>query len=313
MPIFDPLPQAPATDELPLHLWEAEGFTVAPWPEGTWQTGYNSHTWLLERSGARVVLKAVPKAQAVKFASGLRAAELAEQAGIPAGAPRRTRAGDLVAEHGPWCWGLLEYVAGRPPEPGNPQDLARAGHTLGRIHAALRDIPPLPQTLVWPHLDWLLAEQPFLEGREWIQQAIREGLETAASENLSSGVIHCDPRLTEFRFEEDRAGLLDWGEVMHGPHVFDLAGTLSFLDEETDPATFLAGYLETSPAPACDFTSLPVMLKVRAATEGWIYASREYHGVDLGQSLEYSNAKLIERARDNVRAAGELPPDAYLP
>ncbi|WP_019546339.1 phosphotransferase enzyme family protein [Streptomyces sulphureus] len=313
MPIFDPLPRAPSLEELPLHSWEAEGFEVVPWPEGTWQIGYNSHTWLLEAGSERVVLKAVPQAQAVKFASGLRAAELAERAGVRAGAPRRARDGGIVVEQGPWCWGLLEYVAGRPPELDSPSDLALAGRTLGLIHAALRDVPPLPQTLVWTRMDWLLAEQPFLEGREWIQQAIREGMEAASAEKLSDGVLHCDPRLTEFRFDGREAGLLDWGEVMHGPHVFDLAGTLSFVEEGTDPAPFLSGYLETSPAPVDDFTRLPAMLKVRAATEGWIYASREYHGVDLGQSPEYSNAKLIERARENVRAAEMLSPDFYVP
>ncbi|MEU2085800.1 phosphotransferase [Streptomyces albus] len=315
MPVVDPLPAAPTLGQLPLHHWDATDLTVVPWPEDIWQTGYNSHTWLLEGAhggaGDRWVLKAVPREQAVKFRSGLRAADLVERAGIPAGAPRGTRTGGLVAEDGDWCWALLTFVPGRPTDLTAPAELAAAGRTLGHIHAVLRGVAPLPRTMVWSQMDWVLEEQPFLEGREWITQALREGFQEASGK-LSEGILHCDPRLTEFRFEGDRVGLLDWGEVMHGPHVFDLAGTLSFVEDDTDPAPFLAGYLETSPASAEELRRLPAMLKVRAAMEGWIYARREYHGVALGQGAEHTNASLIERARENVRAADALSADSYL-
>ncbi|MGW7048914.1 phosphotransferase enzyme family protein [Streptomyces avermitilis] len=314
MPVFDPLPPTPSTEELPLHLWEeAEGFTIVPWPEDTWRIGYNSHTWLLGHGAERVVLKAVPKEYSTKFASGLRAADLAEQAGIPSGAPYRTREGAVVADQGVWSWGLLRYVKGRPTDEEDPKDLAMAGRTLGRVHAALRDVPPLPDTMVWTQMGWLLEPQPFLqEGREWIQQAIREAFE-AIPDKLSTGVIHCDPRLTEFRFDGDAIGLLDWGEVMHGPHIFDIASTLSFAAEGADPTPFVAGYLETSPAASEELAYVPLMLKVRAAVEGWVYARRDYYDVDLGQVAEHTNTTLIERSRENVRAADALPHDFYLP
>ncbi|MDX2939775.1 phosphotransferase enzyme family protein [Streptomyces ipomoeae] len=312
MPVFDPIPEAPAADRLPFHLWDGPEFTVIPWPEDSWNIGYNSHTWLLDDGNKKAVLKAVPKEQAVKIESGLRAAEMAEKAGIPSGAPRPTRDGGIVAEHGEWCWALLEYVSGRPTDLGNPAELARAGQTLGSIHAALRDVPPLPQIMVWKHMDWVLEEQPFLEGLDWIQQAIREGFDSVP-EDLSDGLIHCDPRLTEFRFDGDTVGLIDWGEVMHGPHVFDLAGTLSFIEDGTDPIPFLTGYLETSPATVDEFRHLPAMLKVRAAVEGWVYARRRHHGIDLGQVGEHTNDTLIERSLKNVLAADALPKDFYLP
>ncbi|MEU5539916.1 phosphotransferase [Streptomyces sp. NPDC020362] len=306
------MPEAPAVDRLPLHLWGGPEFAVVPWPEDTWKIGYNSHTWLLERNSERAVLKAVPKEQGTKFESGLHAAEISEWSGIPSGAPRRTRNGKIVVEHGDWCWALLEYVAGRPTDPENPVELAQAGRTLGRIHVALRDVPPLPQTMVWEQMDWALVEQPFLDGLEWIQQAIREGFD-AVPENLSDGKIHCDPRLTEFRFDGDRVGLLDWGEVMHAPHVFDLAATLSFIEEGIDAEPFVSGYLETSPASADELIYLPTMLKIRAALEAWVYARRQYYGVDLGQIAEHTNASLIERSRENILAAEALPKDFYMP
>jgi Ser/Thr protein kinase RdoA (MazF antagonist) len=167
--------------------------------------------------------------------------------------------------------------------------------------------------MVWTQSDWLLAPQPFLEeGREWIQQAIKECLVSAPGA-LSSGVIHCDPRLTEFRFDGSTVGLLDWGEVMSAPHIFDIATMLSFMEEDTDPAPFFAGYLETSPAKADEFRYMPLMLKMRAAVEGWVYARREYYGVDLGLVGEYTNTSLVERCRVNVEAATRLPEDFYLP
>ncbi|MEU6229193.1 phosphotransferase [Streptomyces sp. NPDC047042] len=312
MPVFDPLPEAPAVDRLPLHFWNRPDFTVVPWPEDTWKIGYNSYTWLLEGNGERAVLKAVPKEQQIKFESGLRAAEMSERAGIPSGAPRPALDGKIVVEHGDWCWALLEYVAGRPTDPENPAELAQAGRTLGRIHAALRDVPPLPQTMAWNQMDWALADQPFLDGLDWIQKAIREGFD-ATPKTLSDGIIHCDPRLTEFRFDGDRVGLLDWGEVMHAPHVFDLAATLSFLEEETDWEPYVSGYLETSPGPVDDLIYLPIMLKTRAALEGWVYARRKYYGIDLGQVAEHTNASLIERSRENILAAEALPKDFYMP
>ncbi|WP_369355252.1 phosphotransferase enzyme family protein [Streptomyces sp. cg2] len=310
MPVFDPLPAAPAAEDLPLHLWEDADFRVVPWPAETWKIGYNSHTWLLERDGDRAVLKAVPKGYGVKFASGLRAAEMAERAGIPSAAPRRTRAGEVVAEHGDWCWGLLEYLEGRPTNTDDPAELAMVGGTLGRIHESLRAVPPLPETMVWSRMEWLLEPQPFLADLEWIQQAIREGF-AALPEILSDGIIHCDPRLTEFRFDGAKVGLLDWGEVMHGPHMLDVATTLSFMDPEIDPTPFLKGYLETSPAGVEDFAQLPTMLKLRAAIEGWIYARRRHFDVDLGQIGEHTNSTLIDRARDNIAAADALPADHY--
>ena len=312
MPVFDPLPDAPVDDELPLHFWAENGLTVVPWPEETWQIGYNSHTWLLEAEGERRVLKAVPREQGTKFASGLHAAETVQRRGIPSGAPRRTREGDIVAEEGAWCWALLEYVDGRPTDLDNPAELAQVGRTLGNIHAALRDVPPLPQTMVWTQMDWVFEEQPFLKEHEWIQQALREGF-AAIHENLSDGIIHCDPRLTEFRFDGDSVGLLDWGEVMHGPHVFDVAATLSFVEDDVDPTPFVAGYVETSPASSEELIYLPTMLKMRAALEGWIYARRLHFGVDLGQIAEYNNANLIERSRENALTADALPKDFYLP
>ncbi|MFD8463419.1 phosphotransferase enzyme family protein [Streptomyces antimycoticus] len=311
MPVFDPLPPAPAADDLPLRFWGTEDFEVVPWPEGTWEIGYNSHTWLLERPGDRAVLKAVPKAYGVKFASGLRAAEMAEQHGVPSGAPRRTVGGEVVAEDGEWCWGLLEHLEGRPTDTGNPDELAQAGRTLGRIHASLSNVPPLPETMVWAHMEWLLEPQPFLEGLEWIQQATREGF-AALPKDMSDGIIHCDPRLTEFRFHGTAVGLLDWGEVMHGPHLLDVATTLSFMDEETDHVPFLTGYLETAPTSEGEYAHLPTMLKLRAAIEGWIYARRRHFDVDLGQVGEHTNDTLIQRSRDNISAAEALPKDFYL-
>lgn len=310
MPIFDPLPDAPAVDQLPLQLWDAQDFKLVDWPENSFQIGYNSHTWLLARGDDHVVLKAVPAEQAVKFGSGLAAANICEQAGIPSGAPRPTRDGRSVAVDGPWSWALLNYVHGTRTDATDPDQLGTAGRTLGRIHTALKDTPPLPETMVWTAMQWALAPMPFLEGLDWIQQALREAFDELPKD-LSQGVIHCDPRLTEFRFDGETVGLIDWGEVMYGPHISDLATTLSFMDEGTDHKAFLHGYTETAPGTADEFVHLPTMLKARAALEGWIYARRAAFGVDLGQIAEYNNEKLIERSRQNILAAEALSRDFY--
>lgn len=310
MPVFDPLPEAPTAGQLPLPLWGAQQFSVVDWPQDSFQIGYNSHTWLLADGDDLAVLKAVPADQAVKFASGLTAAGIAELAGIPAGAPRPTLDGATVAVDGPWSWALLNYVRGTRTDASDAAQLAQAGRTLGRIHTALKDTPPLPETMVWTHMEWALAPMPFLDGLEWIQQALREVMEQLP-DDLSQGVIHCDPRLTEFRFDGDTIGLIDWGEVMHGPHISDLAATVSFMDEGTDPKPFLSGWAETAPGSADELVYLPVLLKARAALEGWVYARRAAFGVDLGQIGEHNNHTLIERSRQNILAAEALPRDFY--
>jgi Ser/Thr protein kinase RdoA (MazF antagonist) len=311
MPVFDPLPQSPDVGDLPLARWGWQDAIVVPWPAETWKIGYNSHTWLLELDDVRAVLKAVPRGYGVEFSSGLIAAEMAEEQGIPSGGPHRTDGGEVVIEHGEWSWGLLSYLDGRPTDTEDPAELALVGRALGRIHSALREVAPLPDTMNWQQMDWILEPQPFLEDKEWIQRSFREGF-AALPANLSSGIIHCDPRLTEFRIQGELVGLLDWGEVSHGPHMYDIAATLSFMDKSIDHAPFLSGYLETSPARREEFAQLPTMLKVRASIEGWIYARREHFAVDLGQVGKHTNSSLIERSRDNIAAAEAMPKDFYL-
>ncbi|MFH8387744.1 phosphotransferase enzyme family protein [Kitasatospora sp. NPDC018058] len=311
MPVFDPLPSAPSATELPLHLWGREAYEVEPWGD-TWQIGYNSHTWLLQLDSGRHVLKAVPRDQGVKFASGLEAALLIDGQGVPSGAPLRTVDGAVAGYAGEWCWALLDYVGGTPADPADPEQLALVGRTLGRIHTGLRELPPLPGVMTWGRLDWLLVEEPFLEGRPWIQQAIRESL-AALPDELTVGMIHCDPRVTEFRIDQGRAGIFDWGEAMYAPHVFDLATTLSFLDDDVDSKPFLSGYLTESVISAEELAYIPAALKLRAGIEAWIYARRLHFGVDLGQQGEHTNATLIERARTNIAAAELKDRTSYLP
>ncbi|GAA0553186.1 hypothetical protein GCM10010172_39660 [Paractinoplanes ferrugineus] len=301
----------PSPESLPLQPWGAEDFTVVSWPEQDWHAGWNSRVWLLERDGERAVLKAVPEHLPTRLRPGLEAAEIVEAAGIPAGAPYRTTGGDVAADADDWTWVLLRYVPGRSASAADHDDLALAGRVLGRVHTALSDVPETPETSVFTQRDWLTMEQPFLVGdNAWIPAAIEAGF-AAMPADLSTGLIHGDPQINDFRVGPEATGLIDWAEVLHAPYVFDLGILLSTLGAGVDPEPLLAAYLSAAPVKAAEFAYLPEMMKIRAAIEGWIFASRDAFGIELGDS-SYTNAEIVQLARGRYLAAEALAPDHFL-
>jgi Ser/Thr protein kinase RdoA (MazF antagonist) len=292
-------------------MWGWDTYSVQPWGD-SWQMGYNSRTWLLRHDAGLHVLKAVPHEQRAAFTSGLRAALIVDARGVPSGAPRLTLDGEVAGEDSGWCWALLDYVEGAPADPASPDQLARVGETLGLIHTGLRDLPALPGVMTWGHLDWLLAEEPFLDGHPWVQRAIREALE-ALPRDLTVGMIHCGARVGEFRIGRDAVGLVDWGDVMYAPHIYDLATTISFLPADTDPMPFLRGYLTESIIAADELRYIPSALKLRAGIEAWVYARRLRFGISIGQKGAHINSTLMERARKNIAAAEAKDEASFLP
>jgi Ser/Thr protein kinase RdoA (MazF antagonist) len=291
-------------------MWGWDTYSVQPWGD-SWQMGYNSRTWLLRHDTDLHVLKAVPADRRAEFTSGLRAALIIDAKGVPSAAPRLTLDGEVAGEDGGWCWALLDYVEGAPADPTDPDQLARVGETLGLIHAGLRDLPALPGVMAWGHLDWLLAEEPFLDGHPWIQHAIREALD-ALPRDLTVGMIHCGARVSEFRIRRDTVGLVDWGDVMYAPHIYDLATTISFLPAGVDPKPFLRGYLAESVIGAEELRYIPSALKLRAGIEAWIYARRLGFGISIGQKGAHVNSTLMERSRKNIAAAEAMDETSFL-
>ncbi|GGY04317.1 phosphotransferase enzyme family protein [Streptomyces minutiscleroticus] len=302
MPVFEALPAAPEDGELPLVRWGEGSWSVLPWEREVADQGYNSHTWQVANGERRYVLKAVPKSHGAGFAAGLGVARGVAEQGILSGTPNTTTTGDLVVLEGDWCWGLLDYMDGERVDRTDAEQMRIVGGTLAAIHRALVDHPVPAGVITWPQIDWLLAENEALKPYPWIQRAMREALEVIP-DDLTLGVVHGDPRVTEFRIKNGTGGLLDWGEVMYGPHVFDVASTLIYLDDEADKESFLRGYLATSVIDASQLAYVDVMRKFRYAVEAWFFAHRESLQITLGQEAgEHTNASILKMKHEDIEA-----------
>jgi Ser/Thr protein kinase RdoA (MazF antagonist) len=302
VPVFNPLPTLPSVDQLPLAAWVGDDWSVLPWEREPVEIGYNSHTWKVDSGGVLSVLKAVPLEHADRFEVGLSVATTAASHGVPSGAPRPTADGALVARSGDWCWALLEFLDGQRIDTTDAAQLHEVGAVLGRVHTALRDMPRPEHVMAWDEMDWLLADADFLEPHPWIQRAVAESM-AELPHDLVTGVIHGDPRVTEFRTDGAVVGLLDWGEVMYAPHVFDVATVLSYLDAGTDTEPLLRGYLSESVIGAAELTHVDTVRKFRYAAEAWIYARRESFGITLGQEgSHHTNLSILEMKRDDIAA-----------
>src|ERR1039458_10761629 len=95
--------------------------------------GMGSRTWIVDDAGRRWVLKAGAPALGGQMAGGLAVAQRLDLAGIPAGAPEPTRAGELTATVSGCRLGLLAWVPGRPLTRGDhPVDAYRHGQAEAR-------------------------------------------------------------------------------------------------------------------------------------------------------------------------------------
>lgn len=302
MPVFEPLPTAPEDQVLPLDRWGNGEWSVLPWEREVVDQGYNSHTWKVARGEESYVLKAVPESHAAPFETGLGMARLVADEGIPSGAPISTTDGELVVHADNWCWGLLAHMGGDRVDTTDPAQMRVVGGTLASIHRALKDVPAPGTVISWNRIDWLLAEDEFLKPYPWIQRAIGEARD-AIPGDLTVGIVHGDPRVTEFRIDNAVGGLLDWGEVMHAPHIFDVASTLSYLDSEADRESFLRGYLDNSVIEAGELAHVDAMRKFRYAVEGWFFAQRERFQITLGQEGgEHTNASILKMKQEDIEA-----------
>ena len=112
--------------------------------------GMGSRTWIVDDAGRRWVLKAVAPALGGQMAGGLAVAQRLELAGIPAGAPEPTRAGELTATVSGCRLGLLAWVPGRPLTGQDERQRRLIGTILGQVHQVLPDqTVPVTQRFHW--------------------------------------------------------------------------------------------------------------------------------------------------------------------
>lgn len=126
------------------------------------------------------------------MAGGLAVAQRLELAGIPAGAPEPTRAGELTATVSGCRLGLLAWVPGRPLTGQDERQRRLIGTILGQVHQVRSD-----QTVpVTQRFHWVAPAAGHLSLRPWLRPAVASAvaaIDRVPGRCWSTGLLHADP------------------------------------------------------------------------------------------------------------------------
>ena len=180
---------------------------------------------------------------------------------------------------------LVSYVPGRPLEGETPQPgLARAlGRSLAQLDAALSDFehPGQSQVLLWDmqrasELRGLMRHVDDADLRALVHSCLDGFEQTAmpAFETLRCQVIHNDLNpgniLVEDTEPPDVAGIIDFGDMVRGPLIVDVAIAASYfrsVENRLEPMrAFVAGFESVTPLADIERSLLFELIKMRLAT-----------------------------------------------
>ncbi|MBB4691127.1 phosphotransferase enzyme family protein [Paractinoplanes abujensis] len=254
--------------------------------------GMNSATWFVTDGEQRWVAKAVVPAARESFRGGLAVATALETAGIPAGAPRPTRLGDLVADVDGVPVGLLTWVPGAEPD-----DQRVIGATLGRVHRALRDVS-VPGA---ERFHWVDPRAGHLDVEPWVRPAVSAAVtawDRLDPTTLTWGLLHTDPAPEAFRVERGVCGVIDWSVALAGPLLYDLASAVMYVGGPGHAAALVESYLDQGVVPRAEVErALPVMFRFRMAVQADYFARRLATNDLTGIDSDAENWKGLAAAR----------------
>jgi homoserine kinase type II len=265
--------------------------------------GINASVWTV-RAGVTTFVAKVAHTSVLH--PGLEVAEFLSDRNFPAGAPLRTRAGELTVAIAPETEvALLRFVPGRPLGISD-EDLARRGRTLGRVHALLRTFASAPVERHWPW-SWLTDFDKLPVGarlRGAIEGAVQRAGEHVNAHALTMGVLHGDAAGPDFLLDEATglAGLVDWGAVMHGPLLYDVGTVCGLRHLEGDRRrTFVTAYLQESAVPEDELVFLDDFVRLRWVVQARYFSWRISQRVRTGIASDRENRSGL---RDALRALG---------
>jgi homoserine kinase type II len=265
--------------------------------------GINSRVWTV-RAGATTFVAKVAHRSALH--PGLEVAEFLSDRDFAAGAPLRTRAGELTVAIAPETeLALLRFVPGRPLGVSD-EDLERRGRTLGRAHALLRAFASAPIERRWPW-SWLTDFDKLPVSARLcraIEGAVQRAEELVSAHALRMGVLHGDTAGPDFLFEEaaGQVGLVDWGAVMHGPLLYDVGTVCGLRHLDGDRRRiFVTAYLQGAPLREDELVFLDDFVRLRWAVQARYFSWRISQRVRTGIASDRENRSGL---RDAVRALG---------
>lgn len=225
--------------------------------------GATSQAWLVHTPERQYVAKLCFDTRPA-FELGLTAAERVEvTTGIATGAPIRTADDDLSVliptfpgqEH---PLALLTYVAGRRVE----LDAVAAAEMLSTVHAALRS---LPAVIGHDPLQYLTDTSHEYAYQDTIRPALQALVAVVRAADLTWGTCYGDGPETVLPGTGEVA-LLDWGGVLAGPVLWDVAEWMQPRDPEFRDA-FQARLIDLGFVSEKEMALLPLVANVRAARE----------------------------------------------
>ena len=254
--------------------------------------GMNSLTWTVGTPGASYVAKWVPREASDLFAAGATTARLAVRAGVLTGAPVSTRSGEDLAPLGDGVVALLEHVPGAELAGETDEDAARMGEVLARVHLATHG-QAAPAALRW---HWVDPHR--IDGDPDLRAVVDEVVRSVESlYGLVHGLCHGDPAPEAFLRSEHGVGLIDWGSVVEGPLLYDVASAVMYLGGPAYAAPLLEAYTAAGGPATADLDHVDLMLRMRWVVQADYFAARLASDDRTGLEDAADNQRGYDRAR----------------
>lgn len=254
--------------------------------------GMNSLTWTVRAPGASFVAKWVPREAIDLFVAGATTARLAARAGVLTGPPVSTRGGGELAPLGDGVVALLEHVPGAELAGETDEDAVLMGEVLARVHRATHG-QGAPGALRWHWVETHRFDTD-PELRAVADDVVRsvDGLG-----GLAYGLCHGDPAPEAFLRSEHGVGLIDWGSVVDGPLLYDVASAVMYLGGPAYAAPMLDAYAAAGGPATLDLAHVELMLRMRWVVQADYFAGRLASDDLTGVDDQSDNQRGYDRAR----------------
>ena len=284
---WDPTSVDDTLGTLLVEEWRLREVLVAPL-----DGGMNSLTWTVRTPGASYVAKWVPREASDLFAAGVTTARLAARAGVLTGAPVSTRSGDELAPLGDGVVALLEHVPGAELTGEDDQDAALMGEVLARAHSTTRG------QAATGALRWHWLESHRIDADPELRAVVADVVRSVESlSGLVHGLCHGDPAPEAFLRSEHGVGLIDWGSVVDGPLLYDVASAVMYLGGPAYAAPLLDAYAAAGGPATFDLGHVELMLRMRWVVQADYFAGRLASDDRTGLDDATDNQRGYDRAR----------------
>lgn len=203
---------------------------------------------------------------------------------------------------------LFDFIQGTEP---NPDDLLQAFHHLGSIaaqmhaHARRWQRPSYFERLIWDYEHslgnrpnwggWQAGFAKSKPGKDIVERAdvvMRERLALFGTSEEDFGLIHSDLRLANLLVEGGTTKVLDFDDCGIGWYVYDIASSMTFLENHPDAdaivAAWIEGYRTNGTLSEREIAEIPTFMMLRRLIiMGW---AGSHPDTDLAREMgeEYS-------------------------